>query len=119
MILKLALRFMTRNGKNSLLIGLLILLLTCVFFTGNTLITASVNGLRQSYIQNVTGSIVLHAESNLPLSVFGVNKPAVGEFLSIPVLKELERIEDVLNDEDDGQGRNLADIRAHHLVSKL
>lgn len=96
MILLQALRNLGRNWKNSLLVILLIATITALFFIGNTLIQRSDSALRESYIESITGDLLIQEQGEVSMSVFGANTPVIGEFFSVPVLSQYERVREIV-----------------------
>ncbi len=98
MIIFLALRNLAGYRKNTIVIVSLITVIISVFFIGNTLLSESDKGLHRTYVENYTGEIVIKAKSDVPFGIFGADTPAVGDYFSIPVLKNLNQIEDLLRE---------------------
>jgi ABC-type lipoprotein release transport system permease subunit len=86
MILLMALRNIIRNRKNSFVVMLLIMIITFLFFIGNTLIGRSEQGLRESFIESITADVVLQKDGDVIMNLFGANTPVIDEFFTIPVL---------------------------------
>ena len=96
MVIFLALRNITRNKKNSMVIALLIAVITFLFFIGNS-VTGKVNrSLRQAYIESLTGDVVVERAGDVTLNLFGANTPVVDEFFTIPVLPAYDRIMEIV-----------------------
>lgn len=85
-----------RNRKNSLIIFTLLLIVTMIFFLGNSVLDQMDAGMKKSYVENYTGHLVIKGSSGESFSLFGANKPAVGEFFPIPLLENAEGIEERL-----------------------
>ncbi|ADK79850.1 ABC transporter permease [Sediminispirochaeta smaragdinae] len=96
----LVIKFFVKNWKKNMLAALLLTMLTFLFFIGNTILKESAEGLRNSYTENFTGDLAVFPQSEESLSIFGVNNPAIGEFFSIPVLKNRREIQDMLDAND-------------------
>jgi len=92
LILQLAMRNLVRNLRNSIIILILIMVIITLFFIGNSVILGSERKLRESYTGSFTGDIVIKALSETSISLFGSNTPAIGEFISIPVLEHYNEI---------------------------
>ncbi|RPJ09222.1 MAG: FtsX-like permease family protein [Spirochaetaceae bacterium] len=92
MILLIALRNLLTNFRHTIIIMFLIMLIVMLFFIGNTAIDASDEGLKNTYILNYTGDVIIQEKTDVPMSVFGANAPAIGEFFSIPILKDHDDI---------------------------
>ncbi|MBN2444208.1 MAG: FtsX-like permease family protein [Spirochaetales bacterium] len=98
MIFFCALRHLVRNRKNTRIITLLIMVITALFFMGNSLLSESSRGLKQTYTRNFTGDIVIKMKTDVSMSIFGANTPAIGEFFTIPVLKHYEAMTSILGE---------------------
>jgi len=92
MILRLALRNILRHRTQSLLILLMLTLAAALFVLGNSMLARSGETLRGLFVDNVTGDLVVKAETDVSMSVYGANTPAIGELFSIPVIKQQEEI---------------------------
>ncbi|MDR1363030.1 MAG: FtsX-like permease family protein [Spirochaetaceae bacterium] len=98
MIFLLAIRNIIRNKKNSIIIMLLIGVITALFFIGNSIFTRSNSGLRQSYVDNLTGDIIIEKRTDVTMNLFGANTPIIEDFFSIPVLSSYNNIAEKLKD---------------------
>jgi ABC-type lipoprotein release transport system permease subunit len=92
MVFLLVFRGLARNKKNSAIIALLIAVITFLFFIGNSVIGRSDLGLRQAFIQSLTGDVVLEAKADISLNLFGANTPIIDEFFTIPVLPAYDAV---------------------------
>jgi ABC-type lipoprotein release transport system permease subunit len=95
-IFPLVLKNIVRSKKNSLLIVLLIASITFLFFIGNSLIGSSDRGLRDAYINSLTGDVVLQKISPVTMNLFGANTPVIDEFFTIPEFPAFDRIRDMV-----------------------
>ncbi|GHV55583.1 ABC transporter permease [Spirochaetia bacterium] len=89
---QLILKNITRNKKNSLVIILLIGAITFLFFIGNSIIGRSDQGLRDVYIESLTGDVVLQKKADVSMNLFGANTPIIEEFFSIPALPAYDAV---------------------------
>ncbi len=92
MILRLALRNILRHRTQSLLILFMFTLAAALFVLGNSMLARSEETLRGLFVDNVTGDLVVKAQTDVSMSVYGANTPAIGELFSIPVIKQQEEI---------------------------
>jgi ABC-type lipoprotein release transport system permease subunit len=81
-----------RNKKNSLLIILLTGSVTFLFFTGNSLIGRSDEGIRKAYIESITGDVVIQKAGDITMNLFGANAPVIDSFFTVPVLPAYDDI---------------------------
>ena len=97
MVVFLALRNITRNKKNSVVIALLIAVITFLFFIGNS-VTGNINrSLRLAYIESLTGDVVVGKAGDITMNLFGANTPIIDELFTIPVLPAFDTIMDILS----------------------
>jgi len=85
-IFLLALRNLMRNRRSTFLLILLLAFITLVFFTGSSLLQQSVRGLRRTYVDNLTGDLVIQKISRVSMNLFGANTPVIDDFFIIPTL---------------------------------
>jgi ABC-type lipoprotein release transport system permease subunit len=93
---QLILRNILRNRKSSLIILILILIITFVFFIGNSIISRTVEGLREVYINGITGDVVIEKSGDITMNLFGANIAVVDDFFTIPDLPAYNEIADIL-----------------------
>ena len=86
MVFYLAIRNIIRNKKNNIIIILLIATITFIFFIGNSVIRMIDRGIRQAYIENLTGDVVLEKTSDVTMNLFSANTPVISYYFNIPVL---------------------------------
>jgi putative ABC transport system permease protein len=86
MVFYLAIRNIIRNIKNNIIIILLIAIITFIFFIGNSVIGMIDRGIRQAYIESLTGDVVLEKTSDITMNLFSVNAPVIRDFFNLPVL---------------------------------
>ncbi|MDR0512812.1 MAG: FtsX-like permease family protein [Treponema sp.] len=96
MVFFLALRNITRNKKNSLVIALLIAVITFLFFIGNSITGEVDRSIRQAYIESLTGDVVIERAGDVTLNLFGANTPVVDEFFTIPVLPAHDAVMEII-----------------------
>ena len=92
MILLLALRNIFRSKKHSLVIVTLIGVITFLFFAGNSILARSSRALQQSYIESLTGDLIIEKQGEVTMNLFGANAPIIDEYFSIPVLPAYDTI---------------------------
>jgi ABC-type lipoprotein release transport system permease subunit len=95
-ILLLAVRGVIRNKKNSLIIMLLVGVITALFFLGNSIFARSARGLRQSYVDNLTGDIIIEKRGDVTMNLFGANAPVIEDYFTIPTLGAYDGIAEEL-----------------------
>ncbi len=81
MIFVLALRNLFRNGHNRLLLFLLGVL-TSLFYIGNSLLLQSDQGLRESYIDNLTAHLMVQRFSDVSMNIFSANMAVLDDYFS-------------------------------------
>ncbi len=98
MILLLAIRNILRNRRSSALLILLMAFITLIFFLGSSLILQSVRGLRSTYVDNLTGDLVIQKESRVSMNLFGANTPVIDDFFTIPVLPAYDEVQQIIRE---------------------
>jgi len=99
MVFYLAIRNILRNKKNNVIIILLIAIITFIFFIGNSVIGMIDRGIRQAYIESLTGDVVLEKTSDITMNLFGANTPAISDYFTIPVLPAYNLVMETIADE--------------------
>ncbi len=92
MIFLLAFRNLFRHKKNTILLLSLISFITVIFFLGSSLLNQSAQGLRRTYVDNLTADLMIQAKSDVSMNLFGANMPIIDEYFSIPVLPAYEEL---------------------------
>ncbi|MDC7218910.1 MAG: hypothetical protein PQJ59_03155 [Spirochaetales bacterium] len=98
MTVKLALRNAFRHGKSSLLILFFMTLTGMVFMTGNSLLVSVNRAMREGFRDNITADAVIMAPSRERMSLFGATVPSLGEFFSLPSLKNKGDLEGLISE---------------------
>ncbi|MDC7223920.1 MAG: ABC transporter permease [Spirochaetales bacterium] len=96
MIFKLALRNALRHGKSSLLILFFMTVVGMVFMGGNSLLVSVNRALRDGFREHITADGVIMAPTKEPMSLFGAAVPSIGEFFSLPSLKNKAELEELV-----------------------
>jgi len=96
LIFFLAARNVIRNWRKSLVVLLLFLAVNSLFFLGNSILEQSNRGLKETFIENFTGDLVVKSRSETDFGIFGANTPSIGEYFSIPVLKDYDSLLEVV-----------------------
>jgi len=86
MVFFLALRSLTRNKKNNAIVALLFGLITFLLFIGNSVLGKLDRGIRLSFVESLTGDVVLEKTGEITMNLFGANTPVIDSFFTIPVL---------------------------------
>jgi len=99
MVFYLAIRNIIKNKKNSVIIILLIAIITFFFFIGNSVIGMIDRGIRQAYVESLTGDVVLEKTADLTMNLFSANAPVISSYFNIPVLPAYDSIMKILAEE--------------------
>jgi ABC-type lipoprotein release transport system permease subunit len=110
MIFFLVLRNIARNKKNSAIIALLVAVITFLFFLGNSVIGKSNLGLRQTFVQSLTGDVVLEKKTDVTMNLFGANTPIIDTFFTIPVLPAYDAVMEIVRAEQGIESNGIAGI---------
>jgi ABC-type lipoprotein release transport system permease subunit len=84
-----------RNRKNSLVIVLLIASICFLFFLGNSLLGRSDRGMREAYVESLTGDLVIQKSGPVTMNMFGANTPVIDEYFKIPELPAYEMVKEI------------------------
>ncbi|MDR1072939.1 MAG: hypothetical protein LBL45_04605, partial [Treponema sp.] len=96
MIWQLILRNILRNRKSNSIIILLIGSITFLFFAGNSVIGRTVQSMRDTFINGVTGDVVIEKSGDVTMNLFGANMAVVNEYFSIPVLPAYDALVEII-----------------------
>jgi len=86
MVFFLALRNIIKNKKNSFIVVMLISVIIFLFFIGNNIIEKVERNVRSSFIESLTGDVVLEKTTDVTMNLFGANVPVIDSYFTIPVL---------------------------------
>jgi len=86
MLLRIALRNLSRRGRKNVVVAILIAVGIGAFFTGNAVLESSVGGIRRTFSDNFTGDLSISERSEQSFSLFGPDIPVIGGYESEPVL---------------------------------
>jgi len=96
----LVFRNIIRNKKNSFIIFLLIMLITALFFIGNSIIGQTNAGLRKTYIDSLTADVIIQKTSDMSMNLFGANSPVIENYVTIPTLPAYEHLAEIISAEN-------------------
>lgn len=94
LILKLAIRNLTRHTRKSLTIGSLIVLGVAILFVANAIFESTNQGLHSTFVRSVTGDAVMSAHEEVSYGLFGSEVPIVSDYESIPAIGGFSAISD-------------------------
>jgi ABC-type antimicrobial peptide transport system permease subunit len=94
-ILPFIFRNIIRNRKNSLIIILLIGSMSFLFFLGNSLVVRADRGMREAYIDSLTGDLVIQKIGPVTMNMFGANTPVIDEYFKIPELPAYDLVREI------------------------
>ncbi len=96
MLSKIVFRNIGRNKKSSSLIILFFTIISFLFTSGYSLVWTIKKEVKSGFRNNICGDFVISAKSDYPMSIFGANIPAIGEFFTIPAIKQYDEITEKL-----------------------
>jgi ABC-type lipoprotein release transport system permease subunit len=97
---QLVFRNIIRNRKNSLIIFLLIMVITALFYIGNSIIGQTNAGLKKTYIDSLTADVIIQKKTDMSMNLFGANSPIIDNYVTIPVLPAYDRITELVSAEE-------------------
>ena len=86
MLLRIALRNLSRRGRKNIVVAILIAVGIGAFFTGNAVLESSIGGIQRTFSDNFTADLSISERSEQSFSLFGPDIPVIGEYESEPVL---------------------------------
>ena len=95
----LAIRNILKNRENSALIAIHIIVITFMFFIGNSVIEKTEMSLRKAFIESLTGDVVIEKNTDVTMNLFGANTPVIDSFFTIPVLPAYDNIMEIVSAE--------------------
>lgn len=93
-LVRIAFRNMWEHKAKSLIIGVLVALGVVVIVLGNSMMDASAEGIRESFIESTTGDLMIHGPSDNPVSIFGVESMSMDADTRIPTVPEYTAVLD-------------------------
>ena len=100
MVFFLALRNVIKNKKNSLIVVMLIAIIIFLFFIGNNIIGKVDRIVRNSFIESLTGDVVLEKTTDITMNLFGANIPVIDSYFTIPVLPAYDAVMKLVSNEE-------------------
>ena len=86
LIFRIAMRNLSRRGRKTMVVAVLIAVGVGFFFTGNAILESSVGGIRSAFSGNFTADLSLSARSDQSFSIFGPDVPIIGDYESEPTI---------------------------------
>ena len=108
LIVRLALRNLSRSRRRTRAIGVLVAMTVAAMTLGNAVLDGTDRGIRQSYIDSFTGDLSVSALSREAFSVFGSQTPIVGSLTRMPTIAGFDGVLKAVQDRPRGRPR-----RAH------
>jgi ABC-type lipoprotein release transport system permease subunit len=97
-------RNIIKNKKNNIIIILLIAIITFIFFIGNSVIGMIDRGIRQAYVESLTGDVVLEKTADITMNLFSANAPVISSFFNMPVLPAYDAVMEIITAESKVNG---------------
>ncbi len=97
---RLVFRNIIRNRKNSFIIFFLIMLITALFFIGNSIIGQTNAGLKKTYIDSLTADVIIQKNGEMSMNLFGANSPVIDNYVTIPTLPAYEYLAEIISAEN-------------------
>jgi len=100
----LALRNIIKNKRNSLIVVMLITIIIFLFFIGNNIIGKVDKIVRNSFVESLTGDVVLEKTADVTMNLFGANVPVIDSYFTIPVLPAYDAVMNLVSNEAGVEG---------------
>lgn len=91
-LIRIAFRNMREHKAKSFIIGILVALGVVVLVLGNSMMDASAQGIRKTFIENFTGDVMIHGPSENAVSIFGVQSMSMGADTEIPTIPDYDKV---------------------------
>jgi putative ABC transport system permease protein len=111
-IFLLAFKNLLRHKKNTLLLILLIAFITSIFFLGNSILSQTDTGLKQTYIDNLTADLMVQRKGEITMNLFGANTPVIDSYFTIPTLPAYQDIRSLIDDLDSSLSVSVVSAKA-------
>jgi putative ABC transport system permease protein len=85
-LLRIALRNLSRRGRKNTVVAALIAVGIGAFFTGNAVLESAIGGIQHTFSDNFTADISISQKSEQSFSLFGPDVPVIGNYESEPLL---------------------------------
>ena len=95
----LAIKNITRNIKNSVVVIILITAITFLFFIGNSVLGKAERSVKESFIESLTGDVVIQKKTEISMNLFSANTPVIDEYFNVPVLPAYDIIREIVSGE--------------------
>ena len=99
MNLTLAVRNITRNKKNSAIVIVLITAITFLFFIGNSVLGRAGKSVRASFIESLTGDVVIQKKAEISINLFSANTPVIDDYFVVPPLPAYDIVKNIISGE--------------------
>jgi putative ABC transport system permease protein len=86
LVFRIALRNLSRRGRKTLVVSILIAVGVAAFFVGNAVLESSIGGIKSTFSYNFTADLSVSARSDQSFSLFGPDVPIIGDYESEPVI---------------------------------
>jgi ABC-type lipoprotein release transport system permease subunit len=75
------------------------MVITALFFIGNSIIGQTNAGLKKTYIDSLTADVIIQKKNDMSMNLFGANSPVIDDYVTIPVLPAYDRITELVSAE--------------------
>ena len=86
LLLRIALRNLSRRGRKTLIIAILIAVGIAALFVGNAVLESAIGGIKSTFSDNFTADLSISARNERSFSLFGPDIPVIGDYESEPVI---------------------------------
>ena len=86
LLYRIALRNLSRRGRKTLVVAILIAVGVSAFFVGNAVLESSIGGIQSTFSNNFTADLSMSVRSEQSFSLFGPDIPVIGDYESEPVI---------------------------------
>lgn len=93
-MIRIAFRNMWEHKSKSLIIGILIALGCIVLVLGNAMMDSCEKGIRDSFIENFTGDMMISGSSSDAVSIFGKESMSMDSDTTVPLIPDYDKVLD-------------------------
>jgi putative ABC transport system permease protein len=67
---------------------------------GNSLLSRSDRGMREVYIESLTGDMIIQKKTDVTMNLFGANTPIIDSFFTVPILPAYDAVSEIVSAEE-------------------
>src|SRR5271169_1114034 len=92
LLLRIAFRNLSRRGRKTLVVAILIAAGIAALFIGNAVLESSIGGIQRTFSENFTADLSISQRSGQAFSLFGPDIPVIGDSETEPLILDAEDV---------------------------